>query len=308
MAHELQPLVLEKLAEFGAAGAAWVNALPVLLGELEQEWRITVGETLEGGTAGYVARAVTADGKSAVLKIGIPDSSGFARQMETIEAAKGCGYVALLAKDTLRQAMLMEALGPSLDHVGFEPERALRTLCDTLLRAWELPREGLAGAEEKAHSLGLGVARRWDDLGRPCSERVVTQALLFAERRAAAFDLERCAVVHGDPHPGNALKVVEPRAGAESGFVFVDPDGFLADRAYDLGVALRDWSTQILAGGGEAIARRYCALLAEQTGVDETAIWEWGFLERVSTGLYLLQFGAEDLARRFLDTAEILAT
>jgi hypothetical protein len=32
-----------------------------------------------------------------------------------------------------------------------------------------------------------------------------------------------------------------------------------------------------------------------------------GFLERVSTGLYVLEVGDERLARRFLDTAEMLA-
>ena len=33
-------------------------------------------------------------------------------------------------------------------------------------------------------------------------------------------------VVHGDPHPANTLPVREPRQGAASGFVLVDPDGF----------------------------------------------------------------------------------
>jgi streptomycin 6-kinase len=120
------------------------------------------------------------------------------------------------------------------------------------------------------------------------------------------FDLDRCVVVHGDPHPGNALRAATSRPGAESGFVFVDPDGFLAEPAYDLGVVLRDWCPQLLAGDAKSVARRYCALLAEHSGVDETAIWEWGFLERVSTGLFVLAFGAGDVARPFLETAELL--
>ena len=35
--------------------------------------------------------------------------------------------------------------------------------------------------------------------------------------------------------------------------------------------------------------------------MDGTAIWEWGFLERVSTGLFVLAFGAEDVESRRLD-------
>ena len=73
------------------------------------------------------------------------------------------------------------------------------------------------------------------------------------------------------------------RKGAESGFVFVDPDGFLAEPACDCGVVLRDWCIHLLAGNTVPLAQRYRGLLAGHTGVEETAIWEWGFLERVST-------------------------
>lgn len=52
-------------------------------------------------------------------------------------------------------------------------------------------------------------------------------------------------VVHGDPHPANALAVPSARAGAETGYVFVDRDGFVADRSYDLGVAMRDFCPAI---------------------------------------------------------------
>ena len=49
-------------------------------------------------------------------------------------------------------------------------------------------------------------------------------------------------------------------------------------------------------------------MLAERSGVDAQRIWEWGFLERVSTGLYLLDVvGAPDwVARPYLDSAERL--
>lgn len=103
---------------------------------------------------------------------------------------------------------------------------------------------------------------------------------------------------------GNALRMSTPRPGAESGFVFVDPVGFLAEPAYDLGVMLRDWCPQLLVGDAPALARGYCRLFAAETDVDETAIWEWGFLERVSTGLYTMQFASPALYRPFLETAE----
>jgi streptomycin 6-kinase len=132
---------------------------------------------------------------------------------------------------------------------------------------------------------------------------VVEQALRYADRRAAAFDAERCVVAHGDPHPGNTLRVTAPRDGAGSGFVLVDPDGFRCDPAYDLGVAVRDWVARVAGPGGRGVLEGYCALLAARTGVVAREIWEWGYLERVSTGLYVLGFGGDRIGRAFLGSA-----
>jgi streptomycin 6-kinase len=305
---ELPDMVRRKIRSLGPRGEQWLADLPDLVADLQFRWSITVTETLTGGSASCVLRVRTGDGGEAVLKVAIPDP-GFDAQIRTIADARGHGYAHLLAYDSSRHAVLLESLGPSMDELGLTPERAIETLCHTLTQAWTVPRPAslaVTPEQEKAAQLGRMVSRLWEQLGQPCSEAVVVQALRFAERRAAAFDLDRCVVVHGDPHPGNALQVRTPRAGAESGFVFVDPDGFLAEPAYDLGVVLRDWCPQLLASDAASRARRYCALLADHSGVDEDVIWEWGFLERVSTGLYLLGFGAEAVGRPFLESAELL--
>lgn len=307
-AIELPALVQLKAAHV-PQGRAWAAALPDLVAELERRWSIRVQVPLSGGSAAYVARARTADGALVVLKIAVP-GEGFAEQVTTLRAAQGQGYARLLAWDLDHQAVLLEALGPPLDQLGLPPQDQIAALCVTLRTAWRLPLPvavTLAQARAKAHGLAELVSRLWEELDRPCSERAAVLALTFARRRAELTDLERVVVAHGDPHPGNALRVLTPRVGGESGFVFVDPDGFVADPAYDLGVILRDWCSQLLAGDATSVARRYCRLLAAGTGIEETAIWEWGYLERVSTGLYLLQHGAEDLARPFLDAAERLA-
>jgi len=308
VALDVQPLVRQKAEHLGARGTEWLAHLPALVSDLERQWSITVGEPLSGGTASYVCRAVTHAGADAVLKLSLPDD-GFQDSVRLLEAAQGNGYVRLLAHDTERYALLLEALGASMDTLDQTPEQQMRALGQTLRQAWQAARWDDATVEpstEKAAQLGDLVGRLWESLNRPCSERVRDQAMAYATSRAAAFDIERCVVVHSDPHPGNALRVPTPRAGAESGFVFVDPDGFLADPAYDLGVVLRDWAPQLLAGDASTLARRYCRLLATETGVDETAIWEWGFLERVSSGLYTMQFAGPDLYRPFLETAERL--
>jgi streptomycin 6-kinase len=108
--------------------------------------------------------------------------------------------------------------------------------------------------------------------------------------------------VHGDLHPA---RLVESRLGGESVWCLVDPDGFRADPAYDLGVGPR-LERAADRPDARAVLEGYRRLLANRTGLDEQRIWEWGFLERVSTGLYVPAFGADEVGRRLLTSAELL--
>jgi streptomycin 6-kinase len=308
-AYLVQPVVQLKAASLGDEGQRWLTSLPDLIAELEERWFIRMERSLSGGTAAYIGAARTADGLPVVLKISVPDPA-LGDEIGTLERARGRGYVRLLAGDHARRAMLLERLGPRLSEAEPSPDRQIETLCRLLRTAWEVrpPESGrMAVPHDKATSLHGLVSRLWAELDEPCSERVVELALLFARRRADAFDPGRCVVVHGDAAAANALRVLAARPGADTGFVFVDPDGFLADATYDLGVTLRDWCTELLASDDpHALARHYCHLLAAHCGMDEEAIWEWGFLERVSTGLYALAMGAGDLSKPFFATAEAL--
>ena len=129
----------------------------------------------------------------------------------------------------------------------------------------------MSGAE-KATLLGEFVEATWRALERPCSERVIRAALAFAANRAAAFDPARAVLVHGDAHAANAL------LDAAGEYRLIDPDGLFAEPACDLAVPLREWPR-------EPGARERCARLSELTGVAPQPIWEWGYVERVSTGL-----------------------
>ncbi len=297
-----------RAAELGRAGSRWLDQLEGRISGLERDWAITVGSPLPGGTASYVAAARMADGRDAVLKLGVPDPD-LANQVETLVRARGRGYCRVYRHSPERNAVLLERLGGSLEHRPPSPGAALDILCRTLQSAWQVepwPALDLGAPGRKAHQLRALIEELWIRFDRPCSETVVDTALRYAERRAEASGRRRCVVVHGDPHPGNALRVGRPRPGAESGFVFVDPDGFLEDPAYDLGVVLRDWCADLQGSGAPGVARAYCRRLADRTGIDARDIWEWGFIERVSSGLYLMLLGDIAAGRRLLRSAEAI--
>ena len=136
----------------------------------------------------------------------------------------------------------------------------------------------------------------WEELGRPCSEKTVDHALACAVRRAQAHRDERAVLVHGDVHQLNALQ-------DDGGFKLIDPDGLLAEAEYDLGVFMRGDPVELLGGDPAGRAR----WLAARTGLDLVAIWEWGVVERLSTGLLCTRIHLQPLGRDTLAAAEAVA-
>lgn len=67
-------------------------------------------------------------------------------------------------------------------------------------------------------------------------------------------------------------------------------------------------TAELIAGDAIARGQERCRYLSALTGVDRRAIWEWGFVERVSSGLYVTQLGEEQWGREFLDVADAWAT
>ena len=285
-----------------AAGAPrWSAELPDTVAALGGEWGFEVVEQLTGGMSSLVLRVRRTGSTPAVLKIAVPDTD-FAREVDTLRRAGGRGYVRVLEADIGRYAVLLEELGPPLSRSGLSPERQLVVLAGLARLAWQVPRPPGEPAYDKASELAVMLEELW----RPgwCDRRIVDEALRCAAARAAAFDPDHCVVLHGDAAAVNALRAPDERGGAVGGYLFTDPDGFVGDPAYDLGVAIRDWCPQVLAD--PSTPARYAAVLADETGMSATAIREWGFLERVSTGLFVRSHGGDKLARLFLRSAEAI--
>jgi hypothetical protein len=198
----------------------------------------------------------------------------------------GDGCARLYRSDEQRGALLLERLGRMLFALGLPLEQRLEALCATAMRVWRpAPGAGFPTGAEKGRWLIDFINELWEELARSCSERAVAYAIACAERRIAAHDDERAVLVHGDAHQWNALE-------AGGGFKLIDPDGLLAEAEYDLGVLMRGDPVELLQGDPMERAR----WLARRSGLDATAIWEWGAVERVSSGLLCTKLGPD--ARR----------
>lgn len=301
----LPPEVHRKVQGLGPRGQQWLADLPGVVEALASTWAIVIGASRGGGSGGYVADVRLADGTPAVLKVAIPDGleghPPFARELETLRAAAGRGYVRVLRADEAARAMLLERLGRPLSGLGLPVEAQVDAVAETLGRAWRQPPEALqlpTGAEQAAFLAGF-IRRTWEELHEPCPRDVVDEAVRFASSRRAAFDPAAAVLIHADAHPDNIL---EDPDGPSGSFRLIDPEGLLSEPAHDLAICLRDWTGELLAGDPRSLGLEWCRRLGDRAGVPAGPIWEWAFIERVSTGLFLCRLG-DPLGPGFLDVA-----
>ena len=293
---EVPAVVRNKALTAGAA--EWLDGLPALVADLEQEWGFVAGAPFTGGTEAYVAEAMLPDGEAAVLKLLVPRAADAAEnEITVLRLTDGEGCVRLLRADPSRGALLLERLGRSLHELALPLRRRHEILCSTAARVWRpAPSAGLPTGAEKGRWLAGYIEATWEKLDRPCSERAIDHALACAGRRVDAHDDERAVLVHGDVHQWNALQ-------ATDGFRLVDPDGLLAEPEYDLGILMREDPLELVDGDPRERARS----LATLSGLDADAIWEWGVVERVSTGLLCTDVELQPVGRQMLAAADVVA-
>jgi streptomycin 6-kinase len=281
----------------GVGAGDWLDDLPLLVASLEEEWSIAVGDAYSDSTEAFVADATCEDGTPAVLKLIVPRGGDAAQnEITVLRLTDGKGCARLLREDAVRGALLLERLGRSLHELALPIRKRHEILCSTATRVWRpAPDSGLPTGAQKGRWLIDFITATWEELDHPCSERAIDYALTCAERRVDAHRDERAVLVHGDVHEWNALE-------APGGFKLVDPDGLLAEPEYDLGIIMREDPLELLEGDPHERAR----WLAARTGLDATSIWDWGVVERVSTGLLGTKVGLQPVARQMLAAADIV--
>ncbi len=294
----------------GETAIAWLGELGDLITELEQEWDVMIGATLSGGTASLVAEATFADGTQAVVKLAIPyeyeGRKALDTEVQVLRLADGHGCVRVLAHDPDRDAVLLERLGRQVHELELPVQEQLGIICTVLRDLWsvDVSAAQLPGLEAKGRWLAQFIIDTDEQLDHPCPRRVIDRAVEYAERRAAACDPTRAVLLHGDAHAWNTLE--DPAAGPGR-FRLIDADGLVGEPEYDLAIPMREFTEELLAGDALRIGQERARFLARLTGLDGERIWEWGYVERVSTGLLCLKEGHTEWGRDFLTVAEALS-
>lgn len=296
------PKVAGRAIAAGEIGRKWLENLDALVDSLEQQWHIRVGNAMSGGSRAFVANAEGEDGAQYVLKVELPDNpeEEYLYGIHALQIADGHGYGKLYACDVEKRACLLERLGGTLNGSGIPAERQMEIICEALTDTWQMPVDGAKLNPGSVDWFRDFIDSMWEELQHPCSRRVIDQAMRCLDSRSAHLRPEEFVLLHGDAHNNNTLRVLS----GEEKFKLIDPEGLFYEKAYDLGVLMREWPDEYMADPMRK-GRERSELLSRLTGVDAQGIWDWGFVQMVSTSMVLLQIGEKPLAQQMLGIAEM---
>lgn len=297
-------IVKNKVSSQGEIGEKWLDNLGNIIAFLENKWNVKVNEVLSGGSEALVVEVTAADGGKAIMKVVMPPSEGnsdFEQQLAALKLVDGKGYANLIDYDSDNRAMLVEKLGEPLSKFNYGSTRQMEIICKLLKETWVVvdDHSNLQSSKSLIIWFSNFIMELWLKLNKPCEKSIIDKSLNYLENRSRAAELQNGVLVHGDAHNDNILQV-EPSS--VSSFKFIDPDGLIAEPAYDLGVLMREWTDELTVNPVE-IGYERSVFLGELTDVEPLSIREWGYIQAVATGLLLMEIGQEYQGLQLLDIA-----
>ena len=244
-----------------------MDAIQARVTRCEQKWSFVTCRPFAGASHCYVAPAVRADGRTAVVKIGLPTPE-LRCEIEALRLFDGHGSVRLLEADPEEGMLLLEHLKPGMPLSGQEDHRQAVSIAVQVMRQlWRPvpPAHSFPSISDWAAGLGKLRARFSGGTG-PLPVRLVEEAeTLFAELTSTITDP---VVLHGDLHPGNILSAERQH------WLAVDPKGVVGEPACEL------WPMLANAGKPGQIRERV-AQVADELGLDRQRIRDWALAQSV---------------------------
>ena len=207
-----------------SAGAAWLDRLPKLFAGAKERWALTCGETIDNEeiSCAWVAPVTLADGRPAVLKLGMPHFEG-EHEALGLRFWGGEPTVHLLADDAELGALLLGRCQPGTPLRALpEPEQDV-VISGLLRRLWRspsaaLPFRPLSALVKHWSEEALADSARWSDAG------LTQEGLrLFEELPRTASTV---ALLATDLHAGNVLRA------ERQPWLVIDPKPFVGDPAF----------------------------------------------------------------------------
>ncbi|MFH9672191.1 aminoglycoside phosphotransferase family protein [Streptomyces sp. NPDC017405] len=277
----------------GEAERAWIAALPALVAELLDRWRLERDGATGSGEASLVVPVRREDGGRAALKFQMPRKETTAALIG-LRAWKGDGIVRLLDHDPESSAMLLERLDASRTLASVvDDDAAMGTLAGLMTRLHAVPAPGgLRRLDDIAHAMLSAVPKAVVSLSDPDDRR---RLHAWASAVAELVDEPGDRLLHWDLHYENVL------AAEREPWLAIDPEPLVGDPGFDLWPALDTGSEKIEAiGDALRVVRRRFDLLTEALELDRERAAGWTLGRLLQNTLWDVEDG-----RTTIDPAQI---
>ena len=263
--------------EAGAAGQAWIDALPAVVGELCGKWGLTIGGAPMNGYLGLVLPVWRGD-EACALKVSWPDESTVV-EANALRAWNGRGMVRLLESDPVHVALLLERLDHRRILEDVEIGEAVGIAGDLIRRLSVPAPSGLPLLTDVTQQLADTLPKRWEAAGRPMARDILEGARDVARQLGPA---SASLMVNSDLHYGNVL------AGTREAWLAIDPKVVVGDPEY--GVAQLLWTRleDLQRDGG--LTRNFDALV-ERAGLDRQRTVNWTLMRCVDYWIWARSVG-----------------
>ncbi|MFI0191319.1 aminoglycoside phosphotransferase family protein [Streptomyces sp. NPDC017082] len=277
----------------GEAERAWIAALPALVAELLDRWRLERDGAIGSGEASLVVPVRREDGGRAALKFQMPRKETTAALIG-LRAWKGDGIVRLLDHDPESSAMLLERLDASRTLASVvDDDAAMGTLAGLMTRLHAVPAPGgLRRLDDIAHAMLSAVPKAVVSLSDPDDRR---RLHAWASAVAELVDEPGDRLLHWDLHYENAL------AAEREPWLAIDPEPLVGDPGFDLWPALdTGWEKIEATGDAPRVVRRRFDLLTEALELDRERAAGWTLGRLLQNTLWDVEDG-----RTTIDPAQI---
>ena len=265
---------------FGAAGMAWVAALPTLVEHYAERWSLVEIGAPFALSYNYVVPVVCADGTEAVLKLNSPHGEHLT-EIDVLTLYNGEGVCRLFAADRAAGVLLLERLRPGTMLAELADDEAATEIAAELMQTLWRPApvdHHFPTVAAWFQAFGQHRARFGGGAG-PLDERLLATAEAIVRDLLATN--QPPVLLHGDFHHHNILRA------ARAPWLIIDPKGLVGDPGYELGALLYNPTD---------LADRYPDLrplltrrvdqLSELLNFDHERVRHWGIAQAVLSAVW----------------------
>lgn len=261
---------------YGERGAAWVENLPQLVADCAARWGLDVQAPFPVLSYNFADPAIDANGRSLVLKIGVPNRE-LLTEMAALRCYAGRGICQLYAADAEWGALLIERLQPGAMLLEVADDEAATTIAAQVMQQlWRPLAPDEAALFPTIADWGSGLQRLRATFGAgvgPFPQKLVETAVaLFTDLRATA---SASALLHGDLHHYNILRATRQP------WLAIDPKGVIGEPAYEVGAFMRNPLNLAQWPELPQVLARRAAIFAHILGFSRQRVLAWSLAQAV---------------------------